>query len=277
MAHFGSVIFVLAAILLLPVCATLVLGLYALSAEGSERPTRWLGSSRTLVALTSVALWWVFWDMMGVPALESSLPRRGDILPFLEPILFCSLPSASAFLSSLIARRFDRVILGFKYSLSEKLLLSFWSTVSFTIPLLLSVAAFEALLRRSLLGFAFLGIAAVAQLLGTAMYRIASGLKPRRVKSGLVYKRAFVLAQKVNVPLKFVCVVPTGRGHLTNAYASPRTIAITENYGTLFSGPQLDFVIGHELGHAQARHFWKQTGTMVVIFVGLGLACYFPA
>ncbi len=157
------------------------------------------------------------------------------------------------------------------------MLLSFWGTVSFTIPLLLSAAAFQALLRRSLLGFACLFIAAVAHLLGTVMFRIAAGLKPRRVKSGLVYKRAFVLAQKVNVPLKFVGVVPLGKGHLTNAYGSPRSISITENYGTLFSGPQLDFVIGHELGHARAGHFWKQTGTMVVIFVGFGLACYFLA
>jgi hypothetical protein len=97
--HVGSVIFVLAAILLLPVCATLVLGLYALSAEEPERPTRWLGSSRTLLVLTTVALWWVFWDLLGVPALASTYPNQRDFPSFLEPILFWIFPAVSVFLS----------------------------------------------------------------------------------------------------------------------------------------------------------------------------------
>src|SRR5205814_10173075 len=73
------------------------------------------------------------------------------------------------------------------------------------------------------------------------------GVRFRHVKSGDFYKRAFVLAKRMGVPLRKVAVVPFGRGHLTNAYSRSNEIAITDDYGHWLSGSRLEFVVGHEL------------------------------
>lgn len=100
----------------------------------------------------------------------------------------------------------------------------------------------------------------------------AQGMKLRRVKSGTLYNRAFRLAKKVGVHLDRVYVVPPGRGHLTNAFGSWRGIALTDNFGEYLSGPQLDFVIGHELAHVKGKHTRKKFSlvlSLVVVFVPL--------
>jgi Zn-dependent protease with chaperone function len=96
--------------------------------------------------------------------------------------------------------------------------------------------------------------------------RSAQGIKLRRVKSGTLYNHAFRLAKKVGVRLDRVYVVPPGKGHLTNAFGLWRGIALTDNFGEYLSGPQLDFVIGHELSHVKGRHTRKEF-TLVVLLV----------
>ena len=108
------------------------------------------------------------------------------------------------------------------------------------------------------LAVAFYDLGLADTMLGILRLRLAEGMKLQEVKGGELYKRAFVLAKMTKTPLKRVYVVPAGRGHLTNAYGASHTIAVTDNYGKFLTSAQLDFVIGHELGHAKAKHGRKR-------------------
>ena len=67
---------------------------------------------------------------------------------------------------------------------------------------------------------------------------------------------------------------PAGRGHLTNAYGGSHTIAVTDNYGKFLTSAQLDFVIGHELGHAKAKHGRKKLLITAAVIAGIALASF---
>jgi Zn-dependent protease with chaperone function len=62
---------------------------------------------------------------------------------------------------------------------------------------------------------------------------------------------------------------------LTNAYGLSQSIAVTDNYGKFLNGPELDFVIGHELGHVKAQHGRKKLLIVGTVFAGIALACFF--
>lgn len=66
-------------------------------------------------------------------------------------------------------------------------------------------------------------------------------------------------------------VVPAGRGHLTNAYGASQTIAMTDNYSKFLTSAQLDFVIGHELAHAKAKHGRKKLLVTAAVFASIAL------
>jgi Zn-dependent protease with chaperone function len=91
------------------------------------------------------------------------------------------------------------------------------------------------------------------------------------VKSGTLYNHAVRLAKKVGVELDRVYVVPPGRGHLTNAFGLWRGIALTDNFGEYLSGPQLDYVIGHELAHVKGKHTRQKFAALLSVFVVLSL------
>jgi len=123
-------------------------------------------------------------------------------------------------------------------------------------------------------GIVWLVIAAIVAMLGMLRLRSAEGMKLQEVKGGELYKRAFVLAKMTKTPLKRVYVVPAGRGHLTNAYGGSHTIAVTDNYGKFLTSAQLDFVIGHELGHAKAKHGRKKLLITAAVIAGIALASF---
>jgi Zn-dependent protease with chaperone function len=72
-----------------------------------------------------------------------------------------------------------------------------------------------------------------------------------------------------------VYVVPAGRGHLTNAYGLSESIAVTDNYGKFLDRAELDFVIGHELGHVKGKHGRKKLLIMTTVFAALAAICFF--
>jgi Zn-dependent protease with chaperone function len=111
-------------------------------------------------------------------------------------------------------------------------------------------------------------------MLGMLRLRSAEGMKLQEVKGGELCKPAFVLAKITKTPLKRVYVVPAGRGHLTNAYGAWRTIAVTDNYGKFLTSAQLDFVIGHELGDAKAKHGRKKLLITAKVIAGIALASF---
>ncbi len=165
----------------------------------------------------------------------------------------------------------DRIFLEHKWALGDVVRLAFWRTLSPTVALVLVAIGFDALYDHSLAAVLCLIAAAILARTGDIGLRFAEGMKLQVVKSGAAYKRAFVLAKGMGIPLKRVYVVPTGRGHLTNAYGLSNSIALTDNYGKFLHGPLLDFVIGHELGHVKARHGHRRLVIVGTIYAFVGI------
>lgn len=152
--------------------------------------------------------------------------------------------------------------------------LTLWRTASPTIALLFLATGFNAIYDRRSIGILWLVTAAVVAILGMLRLRSAEGMKLQEVKGGELYKRAFALAKVTKTPLKRVYVVPAGRGHLTNAYGASHTIAVTDNYGKFLTSAQLDFVIGHELGHAKGKHGRKKLLITAAVIAAMAFACF---
>jgi Zn-dependent protease with chaperone function len=53
-----------------------------------------------------------------------------------------------------------------------------------------------------------------------------------------------------------------------------RGIALTDNFGEYLSGPQLDFVIGHELAHVRGRHTRREFSFVLLLFAVLALVSF---
>lgn len=252
--------------------------LWAMQADQSERTSRWIAYRRwiQIILLATVAAWWAFWDFDTGAAFISGLTLR---LNWLDPtlakaLLFWGLPIGGVALVQLGCHFLDRVLLRRRWTSIDLLRLTLWRTVSPTVAILLLANGFNGFYERRLVGILWLVIAAMVATLGMLRLRSAEGVKLQEVKGGELYKRAFVLAKITKTPLKRVYVVPAGRGHLTNAYGGSHTIAVTDNYGKFLTRAQLDFVIGHELGHARANHGRKKLLITAAVIAGIALVSF---
>jgi Zn-dependent protease with chaperone function len=268
----------LAATLLAPIALTIWFRSRTLHAFEAERPTEWIlyGQWLQVIYLCTVAVWWSLWDSQRVPTLSQ---ERFLLLTSLDPafaklILFVGLPVAALAIARLIATVAGRTFLATNWKAADLVKLTFWGTVSSTVVFLLVALGFDDIYRRSWASILWLIAAAFLRIVGVPCLLRAEGLKFRRVKSGEVYKRAFSLAKNMNVNLKRVHVVPVGRGHLANAHGWPRSIAVTENYGKFLHGPELDFIIGHELSHGKELHGIKNLAIAPGVLCVLALMCY---
>jgi Zn-dependent protease with chaperone function len=245
-------------VILLPLLATLW-SRYSVDAENVGAARTWLKSRRLarVLRLITLAIWWALWDLQR----PSGLTRLSGIVLFWTP------PIVSVGISHIIACVTSRTILEQKWRSTDILRLAFWSTVSPTIALLFVATAFEFIYEKRFVGIPWLLIAGIAALIGELRFRAAEGLTLRKVKSGQAYTRAFQLAKKMGVKLERVYVVPAGKGHLTNAYGSARSIAVTDNYGEFLRGSQLDYLIGHELGHVKRKHGIKKLLIVALLFL----------
>ena len=189
--------------------------------------------------------------------------------------MFAGLPIAAVVAIQLICYNVDRVLLARRWMPIDLLRLAFWRTVSPTASLLFAAAGFDAISNHRLIGLLWLGTAAILALLGMSRLRLAEGMKLKEVKGGEFYKRALVLAKATKTPLKRVCVVPAGKGHLTNAYGGSQAIAVTDNFGKFLTSAQLDFVIGHELEHAKGKHGRKKLLITAGTVAGIAIAAFF--
>jgi Zn-dependent protease with chaperone function len=250
-----------------------------MQADQSERTSRWIAYRRwiQIILLATVAAWWAFWDFDTGAVFISRLTLR---LSWLDPtlakaFLFWGLPVGGVALVQLICYSLDRVFLRRRWTSIDLLRLTLWRTVSPTVAILFLASGFNSFYERRLVGIVWLVIAAIVAMLGMLRLRLAEGMKLQEVKGGELYKRAIVLAKMTKTPLKRVYVVPAGRGHLTNAYGASHTIAVTDNYGKFLTSAQLDFVIGHELGHAKAKHGRKRLLITTAVIAGIALASFF--
>ncbi len=242
------------AILLLPL-ASVFLRYISLPGHGPDRATVWQRHRRSnhAVLLITLIAWCALWELPTV----ASWPR---LLFWIAPIL------STAILEG-VSRHGDRAALKRTWTTTDILRLACWSTVAPPIALLMTAAGLHAILEGFWLGIFWLVGVGLATILGSSRLRAAQGIKLRRVKSGTLYNRAFRLAKRVGVHLDRVYVVPPGRGHLTNAFGLWRGIALTDNFGEYLSGPQLDFVIGHELAHVKGRHTRKKLSLVLLLVV----------
>lgn len=243
------------------------------------RTSRWIAYRRWIhiILLGTVAVWWALWDFQRGSALILSPALRLIWIDsaLVKPILFWGLPIGGIAIVEVICYSLDKIFVGRRWTVTDVLRLACWRTVSPTVALLFVAAGFDAIYNRTLTGILWLVAAAILAMVGTWRLRLAEGIKLQRVKSGELYKRAFIMAKDMHAPLKRVYVVPAGRGHLTNAYGLSQSIAVTDNYGKFLNRAQLDFVIGHELGHVKAQHGRKKLLIMVAVFAGIALACFF--
>ncbi len=248
-----------------------------MQADQSERISRWIPYRRwiQIILLATVAAWWAFWDFDGAAFISRLTLRLSWLDPTLaKAFLFWGLPIGGVALVQLTCYSLDRVFLRRRWTSIDLLRLTLWRTVSPTVAILLLASGFNAFYERRMVGIVWLVIAAIAAMLGMLRLRSAEGMKLQEVKGGELYKRAFVLAKTTKTPLKRVYVVPAGRGHLTNAYGGSHTIAVTDNYGKFLTSAQLDFVIGHELGHAKAKHGRKKLLITAAVIAGIALVSF---
>ena len=250
-------------------------------ADESATTSRWIAFRRGLhvAMLGAIAAWWALWDIQNHSVLIPKLADRFGLSDpvFLKRFLFFVVPVGTVFVLQSVCYSLDRIFMGRRWTATDVLRLALWRTVSPTVAMLLVAIGFDAMYGRRLTGILWLIFAAVLAMLGRFRLRVAEGIKLQRVKSGELYKRAFAMAKDMRTPLKRVYVVPAGRGHLTNAYGLSESIAVTDNYGKFLDRAELDFVIGHELGHVKGKHGRKKLLIMTIVFATLAVICFlFP-
>lgn len=235
--------------LLLPTAWSLVFGLMSLRPNSGARILHWLEWRRRMKILLVIFIpGWVTWSAAhGVGSQKSPLPIS-LLIPF----------TAAVLIAQLVTYCLDTTFVGRRWTAQDLCRLSLWSTLSFAVPLLAITIGLDAIFNRHFYGVFWIAGAGVLSMIAAVKLRSAEGIKPRQVKSGDLYKRAVVLSKKMGVRLDKVSVVPFGRGRLTNAFGGWRGITVTDDYGHWLRGAQLDFVVGHELGHLDQKHGLKK-------------------
>jgi Zn-dependent protease with chaperone function len=278
---FESPVSSLFATLVVPIAMTVWFRSRALRVNELERPTKWIlyGQWLQVIYICAIAVWWSLWDFQRVaPRARTQLLG----LPFLDPALatltlFLVLPLLAIAIARLIGAAASRRIFASKWTATDLVRRTFWGTASSTLVFLLVAIGFNAAYSRSWTGILWVIAAGFFRMVGLSRLRRAEGIIFHRVRSGEVYKRAFSLANSMNMKLDRVHVVPIGRGHLTNAHGWPRSIAVTENYGKFLHGPELDFIIGHELSHGKELHGIKNLAVVPVALCVLApMCCFLP-
>ena len=274
-------VYSLFATLVLPIVLTVWFRSRASRANEVERPTKWIvyGQWLQVIYICTVAAWWSLWDFHQVTKLtRTQLLGMTSLNPAATLILFLVLPLGAVSIARLIAATASRTFFATRWTATDLVRLTFWGTASSTLVFLLVAIGFDAAYSRSWIGILWVMAAGFLRVVGLSRFLRAEGIIFRQVRSGEVHKRAFSVAKSMNVKLNRVHVVPIGRGHLTNAHGWPRSIAVTENYGKFLRGPELDFIIGHELSHGKELHGIKNLAVAPgVLCVLAPICCLLPA
>ena len=230
------------------------------NADESKRSRVWIVYRRRarIFTILVITFWWPLFARLAnahQPPSES---------PLWAQLLISG--SFSIIWSQFVTYSNDAEFLGRSWTGLDLFRLAVWKGASLYIPLLVVSIGTEEILSHQWLGFLWLICAGITALIGTQRLRSAEGIKPRPVKSGELYKRTLILSKRAGIHLRQVCVIPPGKGHLTNAYGGGSSIAVTEDYHSWLRGPELDFVIGHELAHVKHKHGPKKLTAIAGIF-----------
>lgn len=113
----------------------------------------------------------------------------------------------------------DKKVAHLHWSHAAVLRQAFWSVIRFVVPLLLISDAFEAIFDGDPRGIIWLICAFVVSVTGRVFHDRALGVNVRLLKAGELRNRAMTMADRMNVDLRHVYILPQGRGHLLNAFA----------------------------------------------------------
>jgi Zn-dependent protease with chaperone function len=272
-----SVIPVQTSLAVLVLCAPIVLVVtfrcVALRAPANGRKI-WFSyrQNSRLVFFAAIGSWWALWDWSQPFLLSdrtySLWPAFSD--PAIREMVFCLPPLIIFSIGQTIAYFTDKSVSDLHWSRTAILRQAFWSLLRNVVPLLLISAAFEAIFDGELLGIIWLACAFVVFIVGRVFHDKALGMNMRLLKSGEMRNRAMAVAEKMNVDLRRVYVVPQGKGHLLNAFAGFSTISLTDTLSQRLNRVEVDCTIAHELGHLKLGHGPK---ILLVLF----LAFVFPS
>lgn len=261
--------------ILLPVIWSAMLILLALRRGESKRTANWPVYLHRIRAfnLLAVPAWWSIFD-----ALHQVGKNRDPISDWPTWILFIMPLTVGTGGARLLTLWADSKVSGRRWSVSDLLRLAFAATLSLTVPLLAFALGIDAIQQRNLLGSLWLGFAGVLALEGNGLLNAASGMKPHLVKSGELFKQSFAMAKRMGVSLIGVFVYPAGRGRLMNAHGGAGFIGMTDICVHRLHGPQLDFIIAHELTHVQRNDRRKTVRTAgSIYFTVAAIALIVPA
>jgi Zn-dependent protease with chaperone function len=282
LANLANLLIAPGAVLLLPIAVTLWFRWAALRADEAKQRLIWADYRRfgRFILATTVAVWWVMWDLAGKSSLVSvfvrTWPGRSEISSAASWRLWLP-PTVSLGIFLLICFQVDKALLRLKWTTADLLRQAWWRLVSFVIPLLMVATGFGLVLDKRLGGIAWLLVAGVVSKIGTGFLRRAEGLKFNTLKSGEYRNRALRVARGMGVTLRRVFVVPAGKGHLTNAYGMSNAIALTDNLGQYLNDRQMEFAVAHEVAHVKLKHGRIHLLLVVTIFLTVALSLFlFP-
>lgn len=255
-------------LLLLPITLSEWFRLKAFQKSGEDRIAIWFayrGLGRFIV-LTTIAVWWALWDLHG--GWLGTLKRLPSWLSLAsiennQHLLFLIPPIASLFLLQILNFSTDKTVSGLHWSHMAIARRAFWSVVQNVISMLMVAAGFEAIYAGRYIGILWLVGAAVIHRVGLVFLRLAEGMRFNRLKSGELRNRSLAIARKMGISLSSVCMVPAGKGHLTNAFGASNFIALTDALPKYLNERQVDSVIAHELIHVKHKH--TRIGSLVIV------------
>jgi Zn-dependent protease with chaperone function len=146
---------------------------------------------------------------------------------------------------------------------------AWWSVVENGIPILIVAFAFEAFYAGRYVGILWLFGAAAIHRIGLVCLRLAEGMRFNRLKSGELRNRSMAIARKMEIPLKSVCMVPAGKGHMSNAFGASNMIALTDALPKYLNERQVDSVIAHELIHVKHKHARLESIILILSYSAL--------
>jgi Zn-dependent protease with chaperone function len=266
-------------LLLLPITLSAWYRRKAFQKSEEDRIKIWFGyrGLGRFIVLTTLAVWWALWDLhagwLGTLKMSSSwssaFPHENN-----QHLLFSIPPIACLFLLQILNFSTDKAVSGLHWSHLAIARRAWWSVVQNVISMLMVAAGFEAIYSGQYIGILWLFGAAVTHRVGLVFQRLAEGMRFNRLKSGELRNRSFAIARKMGINLNSVCMVPAGKGHLTNAFGASNMIALTDALPKFLNERQVDSVIAHELIHVKHKHGRMGSFIIVATFSALMLLMF---
>lgn len=236
-----------------PICIWLIA---SRESDRKERAKRWIiySSLGPFYRLTAVALWSAAWEVGGRTDSKGAAPWLGRIIGPRSMSSFWVAPSLGLCIYFALFLFVSRRLLNEHWSTWGSIRLVWWRLVALGLPLLVVARGFDALVSGQLSGILWLALSGITALVGGGFLRHAEGMKLHVAKTGETKNRAFAIAGKMGVKIGRVFIVPEGKAHMTNAFASPYAVGVTDNLGKYLTRPQIDYVLAHEVAHAKKKH-----------------------